>query len=198
MPWPTDGLRRASVSSFGFGGANCSVVLDDAYNSLRLRGIKDGNHKTTITLPRSETIDGTPDGRFVQNGDTMENCAPPIIEKLDDQSNGEDESTLFVWSSGDKDGIDRTRESWETYLSNLTIPNSEKKSYARNLAHTLASRRSHLKWTSFAVADTSKSLKNLADQFSPAIKSSLSPRVAFIFTGVSITIVSRRNITDCR
>ena len=99
MPWPTNGLRRASVSSFGFGGANCSVVLDDAYSSLRLRGIKDGNHKTTITPPRSETINGAPGGQFV-NGDTGENCAPLINEKLDGQSK-EDESTLFIWSSGD-------------------------------------------------------------------------------------------------
>ncbi|PLN79543.1 hypothetical protein BDW42DRAFT_172734 [Aspergillus taichungensis] len=183
VPWPTDGLRRASVSSFGFGGANCSIVLDDAYNSLRLRGMKDGKHKTTITPPQPETINGALDSQFVEKGDTSENCASPIDEKFEGHSNGKYEPTLLVWSSGDKDGIDRTRKSWETYLSNLTITNGKKKRYARNLAHTLASRRSHLKWRSFALADPNKSFKNLAGEFSPAIKSSSSPRVAFIFTG---------------
>lgn len=182
VPWPTDGLRRASVSSFGFGGANCSVVLDDAYNSLRLRGMEDGKHQTAITPPQPETIHDALDDRFGDKSGTLENCA--IIN--DEESSGEDQSTLLVWSSGDEDGINRTRESWETYLSNLAIPNSEK-GYAQNLAHTLASRRSHLKWRSFAIADPKKRPKSLAGEFSPATRSNSSPRVAFIFTGVSIT-----------
>ncbi|KAI9676001.1 MAG: Type I Iterative PKS [Caeruleum heppii] len=30
IPWPRDSLRRASVNSFGYGGSNAHVVLDDA------------------------------------------------------------------------------------------------------------------------------------------------------------------------
>lgn len=30
IPWPCDGVRRVSVNSFGFGGTNAHVVLDDA------------------------------------------------------------------------------------------------------------------------------------------------------------------------
>ncbi|KAI1820011.1 BcPKS1, polyketide synthase [Xylaria intraflava] len=44
-PWPSPGLRRASVASFGFGGSNSHVVLDDAYHYLLARGLK-GNHET--------------------------------------------------------------------------------------------------------------------------------------------------------
>ena len=36
-PWPTDGLRRISVNSFGYGGSNGHVVLDDAYHYLAAR-----------------------------------------------------------------------------------------------------------------------------------------------------------------
>ncbi|KAF2872288.1 thiolase-like protein [Massariosphaeria phaeospora] len=32
LPWPIDGLRRASVNSFGLGGTNAHAVLDDAYH----------------------------------------------------------------------------------------------------------------------------------------------------------------------
>ncbi|KAL4910615.1 hypothetical protein BDW74DRAFT_184453 [Aspergillus multicolor] len=46
IPWPT-GLRRASVSSFGFGGANSHVILDDAYHFMKSRGLE-GNHNTVV------------------------------------------------------------------------------------------------------------------------------------------------------
>ena len=50
-PWPVEGLRRASVNSFGFGGSNSHVVLEDALNFLRLRGLK-ANHCTSEKPPR--------------------------------------------------------------------------------------------------------------------------------------------------
>ena len=37
--WPASGLRRASVNSFGYGGANAHVVLDDAFYYMRHHGI---------------------------------------------------------------------------------------------------------------------------------------------------------------
>ena len=45
VPWPSEGLRRASVSSFGFGGSNSHVILDDAYHFLQARGYF-GDHYT--------------------------------------------------------------------------------------------------------------------------------------------------------
>lgn len=58
VPWPTDGLRRASVSSFGFGGSNGHIVLDDAYHSLQASNFQ-ANHNTTVYtsngLPKEET-----------------------------------------------------------------------------------------------------------------------------------------------
>ncbi|RDW93799.1 type I polyketide synthase [Aspergillus mulundensis] len=33
-PWPTDGQRRLSISSFGFGGTNAHVVMDDSAHYL--------------------------------------------------------------------------------------------------------------------------------------------------------------------
>ncbi|KAI0467673.1 hypothetical protein F4859DRAFT_525103 [Xylaria cf. heliscus] len=35
ITWPSSGLRRVSVNSFGFGGTNTHVILDDAYHYLR-------------------------------------------------------------------------------------------------------------------------------------------------------------------
>ncbi|KAK3933755.1 thiolase-like protein [Diplogelasinospora grovesii] len=48
--WPSEGLRRISVNSFGFGGTNIHVILDDAYHYLHERGLT-GNHCTRTTWP---------------------------------------------------------------------------------------------------------------------------------------------------
>lgn len=43
--WPCKGLRRVSVNSFGFGGTNTHIVMDDALHYLQERGLH-GNHRT--------------------------------------------------------------------------------------------------------------------------------------------------------
>jgi len=65
--WPSDGLRRASVNSFGFGGTNAHVVIEDAYNHLRIKSLK-GFHRTEPWIQNlkdspeelSTVIPGTP------------------------------------------------------------------------------------------------------------------------------------------
>ena len=55
MPWPAKGLRRASVNSFGFGGTNAHVVLDDVYHFLEENFLV-GNHNTARDPPSLEEI----------------------------------------------------------------------------------------------------------------------------------------------
>ncbi|KAL6236739.1 polyketide synthase dehydratase-domain-containing protein [Aspergillus navahoensis] len=77
IPWPTAGLRRACVNSFGFGGTNATVILDGAYHYLELNSLQ-GCHRTR-RLP------------------------PPCYEPSS-LSNGSapQTPTLFVWSGADK------------------------------------------------------------------------------------------------
>ncbi|EHA21280.1 hypothetical protein ASPNIDRAFT_118598 [Aspergillus niger ATCC 1015] len=149
--WPTTGIRRASVSSFGFGGANSHIVLDDAYNSLQLGGFEQVGHQT-VRVPSLGQVNGTP------------------------QLNGHHDT-----GAADHAGIKRLAESWSTYLSDLSVEETEE--YLRDLAHTLCDRRSHWAWRTFVVAKPGVLLQDLTRQFSPATQSIDSPHLAFVFTG---------------
>lgn len=47
-PWPIDGLRRASINCFGFGGTNAHIIIDDAASYFTERGLA-GNHRSEPT-----------------------------------------------------------------------------------------------------------------------------------------------------
>lgn len=55
-PWPTAGVRRISINSFGVGGTNAHVILDDAYSFLSNLGI-DASHNTRKFVPSQDEID---------------------------------------------------------------------------------------------------------------------------------------------
>ncbi|KAI1076952.1 polyketide synthase PksD [Whalleya microplaca] len=72
VQWPSPGLRRISISSFGFGGSNSHIVLDDAYHSLESLGLR-GNHRTQLVLRSpSPTEDVDTNGTM---GETAEGAA---------------------------------------------------------------------------------------------------------------------------
>ncbi|KAI0388440.1 hypothetical protein F5Y17DRAFT_463704 [Xylariaceae sp. FL0594] len=60
VPWPVEGLRRISVNSFGFGGSNAHVVMDDAFHYLRNQGLN-GSHATVAQPIRPEPTPGVSD-----------------------------------------------------------------------------------------------------------------------------------------
>lgn len=90
-PWPTRGLRRVSVNSFGFGGINSHLVLDDAFSYLQSRGLP-GNHCTIhsrmahafgIPCTPTSTNNAIPMPRFIRNcpptGHHEEDMNPPDV-----------------------------------------------------------------------------------------------------------------------
>ncbi|CAK49166.1 uncharacterized protein An03g05140 [Aspergillus niger] len=171
--WPTTGIRRASVSSFGFGGANSHIVLDDAYNSLQLGGFEQVGHQT-VRVPSLGQVNGTPqlNGHHDTGGTDTFNDSTIACKTV---------PKLVVWSAADHAGIKRLAESWSTYLSDLSVEETEE--YLRDLAHTLCDRRSHWAWRTFVVAKPGVLLQDLTRQFSPATQSIDSPHLAFVFTG---------------
>ncbi|KAM3072030.1 hypothetical protein ACMFMF_007424 [Clarireedia jacksonii] len=196
MPWPCKGLRRASVQSFGFGGSNSHAILDDAYNHLLLAGLN-GNHNTVAEPPpihsHMEGINGINGGHECTNGMNGTSGAKGAHELNGiNESNGVVKShrsvselnrRLLVWSAADESGIARVTEVWKDHFLHTKIPSESQQSYLQDLAHTLANRRTHLIWRTFAVTADCDEVGALVDQMSAPSKASDAPKLGFVFTG---------------
>ncbi|KAJ5135407.1 Lovastatin diketide synthase LovF [Penicillium bovifimosum] len=143
--WPTPGLRRISVNSFGFGGANAHVILDDAYHYLLERGLN-GKHNTVIGDSGSDSgFEDTSDSGVVHNTHRK----------------------LFLFTGKDQTGAKRVSEALNAWLQQVP-ENKQDPSLLENLAFTLAQRRTHLEHRSFAIADSMSELTERLSRGLPA------------------------------
>ncbi|KAI8270597.1 Reducing polyketide synthase FUB1 [Colletotrichum sp. SAR11_239] len=160
MSWPSKGQRRISVNSFGFGGANAHVILDDAHNYLRNRGLL-GNHNTTTLEDDSS-----------ESGISMGSESP----------REESHKRLFAFSTKDQTGIDRLGPLFSDFLSNKEATSNAR--FLGDLAYTLAGRRSHFEFRSFAVAESVSDLQTQIEKGLPKSKrASKHDNPIFVFTG---------------
>ena len=166
MKWPTRGQRRASINSFGFGGANAHAILDDAYHYLNERGLV-GNHSTTV----HEDDDGSDSGVSTGSG------TPELTED-------QDAASLFVFSTKDQAGIQRLAASYAETLQRTGLGKAGRH-YLSNLAYTLSERRSHFDFRASFVASTLVELSTqLSKGLSKAKRSSRQDNnLVFVFTG---------------
>ncbi|KAK6948366.1 hypothetical protein Daesc_010132 [Daldinia eschscholtzii] len=166
IPWPKSGLRRVSVNSFGFGGTNAHVVVDDAFHFLQARGLH-GLHNTT-TIASSNNIFK----HKLTNGEA-------VRQDLDTTDKN---TLLFVLSAADEKGIQRVSASLETHLKELK--EGLQAQYLQDLAFTLGNKRSSLPWKSFVLGDSIHSLiENLSSAVQKPIRAAATPKLQFVFTG---------------
>ncbi|CAG8942939.1 unnamed protein product [Penicillium salamii] len=174
LPWPSEGLRRASVSSFGYGGSKTHIVLDDAFHYLTLNGLS-GNHSTDIPHRSTMCKDHTPTD--VQD---IESAEPGWVSI---QKRPENSPKLLVWSIADEKGVSRLQKAWKSWLPPNAKLDDLQNGLLDHLAYTLASRRTLLSWRTFAVSNPSDSWATISDKFSLTSQARISPNMVMIFSG---------------
>ncbi|KAK7734711.1 Type I Iterative PKS [Cytospora paraplurivora] len=192
-PWPQEGLRRMSINSFGIGGSNAHVVMDDAAHFLQQYRLI-GEHRTlarpevSTPLENSSQINGVHDFNGVNgvNGHVKRghNRADSGIDLSEDAEIAP--AQLFVLSTYDQDGVSRVRDSYHDYLSTRLESTSdpiEESRFLPDLSHTLASKRTYHAWRAFAIAQSPEALKDGLREITKPVRAKSEPRLAWVFTG---------------
>lgn len=180
-PWPQPGLRRMSINSFGIGGSNAHVVMDDALHFLQQYRLV-GGHRTVAT-PGYRVITSQPHTNGHTNGSHRR-----VDSGVDMGVNGDADtapSQVLVLSTNDQEGVLRMRDALEGYLTSKSRKNSvaDDERLLRDLSHTLASKRTHHAWRAFAIADCPSTLQKALKEMPSATRIKSQPRLAFVFTG---------------
>ncbi|KAI0551232.1 hypothetical protein F4679DRAFT_145449 [Xylaria curta] len=202
MSWPGSGLRRVSVNSFGFGGTNTHVILDDAYHYLREHKLS-ANHNTinssisngfyynmVYKAPPKHgvtTVNGIngakKNGSSGLDGHYAGDNFDPITDAQGSRSINEVSHptimpTLLVWSASDEKALHRTLRQYESYIKAHDAGDT-----VERLAYTLASRRSHMLWRAFSVVSDDSITMSPRLPISRSVRASTDVGIAFIFTG---------------
>jgi acyl transferase domain-containing protein len=157
-PWPTAGLRRASVNGFGYGGTNGHVILDDAYHYMQKRGLN-GKHQTCI-----------PSG-----SDTNSLALWDIVTCTE-------HPRIFYLSAHEPASVLRNAKLLAAHLKSHQPDNDEL--FLDDLAFTLCERRSRHEIASTVIASSKHELiEGLESLTTTARRSFETPGLGFIFTG---------------
>ncbi|KAI7968609.1 hypothetical protein EIK77_006628 [Talaromyces pinophilus] len=166
VPWPVEGQRRISINSFGFGGTNGHVILDDAYYYLTSRGLQAAHRTSPTPVMDYTTIIGNSNAKDTIR--SVKECG---------------RNRVFLWSTHEEGIGGKSGAAYAEHLAQRHETDEE--AFLDNLAYTLCNRRSMLAWKSFLVAD---SLPDLVAKVSATRQTPVRPlphalRTAFVFTG---------------
>lgn len=206
-PWPDTGLRRISVNSFGFGGANAHAVLDDAPHYMQKHNMH-GFYRSIKQLESSQSelagsVEISADeiqcttGKAATNGTLNGAVNSTVNGDTNGTVNGHhgpiSAPRLLVWSAADASATKRMLQEYDHYYYTHIAGRRHK---LDQLAYTLAARRSIMPWRSFSVVEgyddipdpeaKSESIQKLGRSLSmekPLRVNSVKNDVALVFTG---------------
>ncbi|KAI0382791.1 putative polyketide synthase [Hypomontagnella monticulosa] len=178
-PWPMPGIRRASINSFGFGGTNAHIIIDDAYHYLKTRALR-ASHCTTaiphlIEPPLVSEVETPGSSGYV---------SAESDEFFGDSAKRQHQYRIFAWSTHEE-GI--AKESAAAYATALrSRKDVVENRFLADLSYTLCQRRSRMALKFFIVAnsldDLATKLENTRQKPTRSNARQV-PHVAFVFTG---------------
>ncbi|KAF2967866.1 hypothetical protein GQX73_g5699 [Xylaria multiplex] len=154
IKWPSSSLiRRASVNSFGFGGANAHVILEQAPVTRHVSSYKQ------VTTDFFDDSDDEDDGFVTKKGSKLVS------------------STLLVFSANDASSLKSNIKALSAHLINPTVSVD-----LMDLAFTLSETRSRHYYRAFTITTSSKNeIKEETLTFGKQAASP--PKIGFVFTG---------------
>ena len=186
VPWPP-GVRRVSINSFGFGGTNAHVVIDDARSFLTGKGLKPIHNSTSTfngeysivrqnsNFPLSNansSVNGNGvsvstssvycltngHGSPLSNGASRQN-GETDFHTVHNNSKDPSRNQAFIFSTPDEAGIKLNASKLSEHLRSRSFSSPEQESqYLDDLAYTLAEKRSMYKWKAFCIASSKQDL----------------------------------------
>ncbi|RMZ66475.1 polyketide synthase [Pyrenophora seminiperda CCB06] len=204
--WPTNGVRRASVNSFGYGGTNAHVVIDDALSFLNehgmqgrhctraLQGIQEGcaTDDTDESISREvletkrkrrdsiTSLGGSEDkSESVSANDTLS-----VGTEIDDENSRLCEAIspspkLLVLSGFDERAVRRSIAALEHWMQDHII-NDNRAQILDDLAYTLVEKRTSFPWKAVCVAPLES---NTGLTWSTPVRARQRVDICFVFTG---------------
>ncbi|KAJ4289017.1 hypothetical protein N0V90_011359 [Kalmusia sp. IMI 367209] len=172
-PWPKSKLRRVSVNSFGFGGANGHVILDHpdvvamemARQNISRRTLTDSSQRESQYLDAESGLVTPPLSARSDTGD-LDDQPGPRTRRL----------VLLPFSAHDREALVANIAALGEVVSSLPLA---------DVAYTLSKHRSRLLYKSFAVADIAAVAEVISSPPTNIVKSAPTQqaRVGFVFTG---------------
>jgi acyl transferase domain-containing protein len=168
LAWPSDKLRRVSVNSFGYGGANAHCILDH----VSLLSLDTSKANSVISLNTNESTEAfssrsLDSPTLIRPGKLRSHCA--ATRRL----------VLLPFSGHDEKALQRAEAG---VLGGIL------KASLADVAYTLSCRRSRYRYRSYALvnADAHDSVSVVSKGVSRKTQEVRSPTIAFVFTGLSL------------
>ncbi|KAK7962516.1 polyketide synthase [Apiospora aurea] len=184
--WPVNGLRRASVNCFGFGGTNAHVIIDDAAHYLSSRNMT--AHHNSAIFPQDSSKDPFMDPTVVATTlSQIKSRAKTIrrIAKGQHVPTQDRKSHAFVFSAHTERALVQLLQNQAHYIQ--TTDRKDSLTFMEDLAYTLGCRRTKMQWRASVVAQTAEELATNLQQITKSdfvrLQENKTPRVAFVFGG---------------